>query len=269
MKTKNNLPSLFLPLLLAMSAAATDGLIGKYYTGYSVVSNRIVLDGLTLINTQTNTAFDYWDGSQYYDWNPIGGGFYSVQWTGFLHTTETGLYGFGTISDDGSEIWIDGGFVVDNNEDQWYDWQEAYCHLGTGYHTIEVKFYEHNSFSGIEVWWLRPSQAPSVLPYSGETFHTIPPSFNSDTKWEILSAPAVQTDAPFVNPRLTARLIPATNAVELTWQGFTNVTYSVESSTNLVVWQDWTSGLTGISAVMTQAVTLTAPQQFFRVRLEE
>lgn len=186
-----------------------------------------------------------------------------------MHITNAGLYGFGTISDDGSEIWIDGDQVVDNHEEQWFDWQEGWRYLGAGYHAIEITFFEHNSFSGIEVWWLKPENAPSVLPYSGETFHTVPPTFNPDTKWEILSAPVVQTDAPYINPRLWARPLPSTNAVELNWEAFSNVTYVVESSTNLVTWQDWTGPLPGISGVMTQSVTTTVPWQFFRLRLQE
>lgn len=199
---------------LLLPARAADGLIGRYYSGYSVVSNRIAFDGLTLVSTRTNTVFDFWNGGRYEDWNPIGNGFYSVRWTGFLHITNAGLYGFGTISDDGSEVWINGARVVDNHKEQWFDWQEGWVELGAGYHTLEITFFEHDSFSGIEVWWLKPESAPSVLPYSGETFHTIPPTFNSDTKWEILRAPAVQTGAPYLTVFLTAD-----NTVVVSWPG--------------------------------------------------
>lgn len=61
----------------------------------------------------------------------------------------------------------------------------------------------------------------------------------------------------------------ARNTVTLTWQGFTNVTYTLESSTNLMTWQDRTAGLPGISGVMTQQITTTLPREFFRLRLEE
>ncbi len=252
----------------AVSANAVDGLIGRYYTGYSVVSNRIVFDGLPLVSTQTNTSFDFWDGSRYYDWNPIGGGSYSVHWTGFLRITEPGWHGFGTISDDGSEVWIDGNRVVDNHEQQWYDWQEAWCYLGAGYHSIDITFYEALSYSGIEVWWLVPAAGPSVLPYSGDTFHTTPPTFNNTTHWQILGGPALSTEAPYVNPLLTARRLPATSEVQLTWSGSSNVTYTVESSTNLAYWQNAAGPLAGISGVMTQALSHPESREFFRLRLQ-
>lgn len=242
--------------------------MGRYYSGYGVVSTRIAFDGLTLVSTRTNSVFDFWNGSRFGDWNPVGNGLCSARWTGFLHVTKAGLHGFGTISDDGSEIWIDGERVVDNHEEPWFDWQEGWCHLGAGDHTLEITFFEHDSLSGIEVWWLRPENAPSVLPYSGGTFHTIPPTFNSGTKWEILGAPVVQTDAPYVDPRLRARPLPSANAVELSWQGFSNPTYVVECSTNLLTWQDWTGTLPGLSGVMTQWVPTTAARVFLRLRLE-
>lgn len=65
--------SLLFSVSLAASAFGDEGLIGNYYSGYSVVSNTIVFDGLTLMSTQTNTVFDHWNGSQYYDWNPAEG----------------------------------------------------------------------------------------------------------------------------------------------------------------------------------------------------
>lgn len=170
------------PVMLSCLTLADDGLIGRYYNGYSVTGNRIGFDGLTLVKTETNTVFDFWNGSQYDDWNPIGSGPYSVRWTGYLQIPHSGLYGFGSISDDGSEIWIDDVRVVDNHEEQWFDWQEVWCYLGAGYHTIEITFFENQSHSGIEVWWLKPENAPSIPPYSGETFHTIPPTFNAGTQ---------------------------------------------------------------------------------------
>jgi hypothetical protein len=260
---------LFGALALAGPARGADGLTGRYYAGQQVVDNRIRFDGLTLSTTRTNTSFDFWSGSQYYDWNPIGGGSYSVHWTGYLHITNSGYYGFGTISDDGSEIWIDGEMVVDNNEEQWYDWQEGYCYLGAGYHTIEIAFYEAQSFSGIEVYWLKPSAGASMLPYSGDNFHGTPPTYNSGTLWEILSAPAIQTEAPYVNPKLTATVAPEANVVDLTWQGYANVNYTIETSTNLVHWKDIAGPLPGTNALMTQGIGLTNSQAFFRAKVDE
>lgn len=68
-------------------------MIGRYYAGYKVVDNRTRFDCLTLSMTRTNTSLDFWDGNRYYDWNPIGGRFHSVDWTGYLHLTESGIYG--------------------------------------------------------------------------------------------------------------------------------------------------------------------------------
>lgn len=261
-----------LPMILLFVSGrslAADGLVGQYYTGFNLVNDRIVFDGLTLVKTEISTFFDFWGGSQWDDWNPIGSGPYSVHWTGYLQITNAGDYGFGTISDDGSEIWIDGVRVVDNHEEQWYDWQEAWCYLGVGNHAIEITFFENQNFSGIEVWWLKPERAPSSLPYSGDTFHTTPPSFNADTRWEILSAPFVQTEVTYVNPRLRIEWQPAGTGARLAWQGFSGVTYQIETSTNLHTWQDFGPAQNGWNGLMSQAITPSDQKQFFRLRLQE
>lgn len=251
------------------AATAEEGLLGYYYSDFSVVSNRIAFDGLTLEATRTDTAFDFWDGSAQYDWNPIGHRAYSVRWTGFLRVTHPGVYGFGTISDDGSEVWIDGERVVDNHEEQWFDWQEGWCFLETGFHRIEITFYERTAYSGIEVWWLKPENAPSDLPYSGEDFYTTPPTFNPDTRWEILGGPSLQVQPPRPDLRLRARALPEDNAVELTWEGSPDVSYVVQSSPDLETWQDCTDVLPGLDGVMTHVVPSTAPHEFFRLRVVE
>ena len=261
------LSALFL-LAISPAAWAAPGLVGQYYSGFKVVDQTIVFDGLTLVKTETNTVFDYWNGSQYYDWNPIGNMSYSLRWTGFLQVTNAGLHGFGIISDDGSQLWINGQLVVNNYEQQWYDWQEGWWYLAAGYHAIEIAFYEAASYSGIEVWWLPPSAGPSPLPYTGDNFHSTPPTYNAATLWTPLGGDAVHTTAPYVNPILTAQYVPDISAVELTWPGSTNVNYTIQLSTNLVSWQDIAGPLPGVSGLMTQAVSAPYPQAFFRARLE-
>ncbi|HOB34074.1 MAG TPA: hypothetical protein PKH32_14450, partial [Verrucomicrobiota bacterium] len=105
------------------------------------------------------------------------------------------------------------------------------------------------------------------LPYSGENFHSIPPTFNSDTQWQILPGSALSVDAPFLNPRLSAQQGSAPDEVELTWQGYANATYVVESSTDLLNWTEVTGELPGMDAIMTRVLTRSAPHEFFRVKL--
>ena len=67
---------------------------------------------------------DFWDGTRrHYRWQPVTGhgDSYTVEWTGYIRIDLSGGYGFGTISDDGSQVWIDGEFAVNNPEQPWYD----------------------------------------------------------------------------------------------------------------------------------------------------
>lgn len=150
--------------------------------------------------SRVDPNIDYWDGGQYYRWEPVTGWSdnYSVKWEGYIYISQPGNYGLGTMSDDGSQVWIDGNLVVNNSEVQWYDWEDNISegdlsgesfpplYLSEGFHEISVTFYEQLSLDGIELWWLPPDQGVSDIPYYGTTFHGIPPTLNPNTNWEII-----------------------------------------------------------------------------------
>ena len=104
-----------------------DGLTGDYYQDYMIdTSGAITFTNLTMSFSRTDTIIDYWDRSAIYSWQPVPGwpNYYSVNWEGYIYIKETGVYGFGTISDDGSQIFIDDSMIVNNGETQWYDWED-------------------------------------------------------------------------------------------------------------------------------------------------
>jgi hypothetical protein len=256
--------ALFFSGCLAGSAAEV-GLVGKYYNGFKVTDGRIVFDGLELVKTQVDTNWDNWDGTASFNWDPIGGGNYSVQWTGCWNAPFAGTYGFGTISDDGSQIWIDGRLVLDNSEGQWYDWQEAYAYLGAGYHTIEIDYYDSGVYSGIEVWFLPPSVDASPLPYAGETFHSVPPTFNAGTKWSSIATQQLRTEPPAPIPQLQWGYSVTGQQLEFNWLGHSNVIYHVESSSDLVNWQTLEGPFPGNDELAARAIAVQKTNEFFRV----
>jgi len=179
-----------------------DGLTGHYYQGYAIADSPKIINftNLTEAFTRTDTVIDFWNGSQYYSYQPVPGyaNYYSVEWKGYIYIGQTGQYGFGTISDDGSQLFIDSVLVVDNWETQWYDWEDNLGEsdssgapytpliLDSGFHEISVRFYENASYDGIEVWWLTAGFDTSDIPYYGTHFHGTPPTFNANTNWEII-----------------------------------------------------------------------------------
>ena len=189
-----------------------NGLIGDYYQGYKIDTlDHIIFDGLTKSFSRVDTVIDFWNGSQYYSWQPVAGwgNNYGVEWNGYIFIEEAGKYGFGTISDDGSQIFLNDSLIVDNGESQWYDWEDNISEgdtsntpfspliLTSGYHKISVRFFENASYDGIEMWWIKPSEIDSSdIPYYGKNFHQGGISFNANTNWSLVPAKVLFTDNP-------------------------------------------------------------------------
>ncbi len=185
-----------------------DGLVGHYYEGFNIDSfGNIIFSGLNKSFTRTDPDIDFWDTSSEFRYEPISGweDNYSIEWKGYIKVEEPGQYGFATISDDGSQVWINGELVVDNSEFQWYDWEDNVgegdlsgqalnlLQLELGMHEISVRFYEAFAFDGIELWWLKPGSGESNIPYIGTNFGDIPPVFNATTNWEIVPKTVLYT----------------------------------------------------------------------------
>jgi len=186
-----------------------NGVSGHYYQGYNIDTSGIIsFDNLTEAFSLTDTVINFWDGSQYFRWEPVPGwgDNYSVEWRGYIFIEQPGDYGFGTISDDGSQILIDSILIVDNSELQWYDWEDNISEgdtantlfppltLDSGFHAISVRFYEGGNYDGIELWWLKPGADSSDIPYYGTNFHGIPPTYNANTNWEIIPKSVLYTE---------------------------------------------------------------------------
>lgn len=196
-------------LLLIVSVCVTTvhaDLLGRYFQGRNIVNGVIETDGLVEQFSRVDANIDYWNGTSTYRWEPVAGypSSYTVEWTGFIKIEVPGEYGFGTISDDGSQVWINGQMVVNNGETQWFDWEDNITehdpgdpnqpvYLHPGFHAITVRFYEAGSYDGIQLWWLVPGSGPSDIPYYGTTFHGVRPTYNPNTNWSLTPAAVLYT----------------------------------------------------------------------------
>jgi hypothetical protein len=199
---------MILACILLVNSAGYANLLGRYFAGVNVdVDGIIQTEGLVERFQRVDANIDFWNGSAYYSIPGLGDN-YTIEWTGYIRIDLAGEYGFGTISDDGSQIWIDGQFVVNNGESQWYDWEDNITeydpgdpnlpiYLDVGYHSVMVRFYEGPNFDGIQFWWLRPDAGPSDIPFYGTTFHDIPPTYNPNTNWNIVPADILLTPDEF------------------------------------------------------------------------
>jgi RHS repeat-associated protein len=188
----------------------TQGLLGKYYT-YTDNGNPPSFpangtDGMFLSRTDQTINFN-WNNS-----SPVSNGpttDYMAQWTGYITIPANGSYAFGTNSDDGSSVTINGQTVFSKWQDSGSGnaWGSAVS-LNAGTYPITVNYYQHTGGSvmsllveppslggGSEVVpssWLSPPQA-KVLP-AGWNLGTDPGGV-SYTHLSVNQSNAILTDA--------------------------------------------------------------------------
>lgn len=100
---------------------------------------------------------------------------YSIEWEGTLMILCPGKYRFTTISDDGSELWIDGQLVVDNRGLHGPIEQTGKIHLNPGVHTLTLRYMQGTVAALLKASWKRSGS--SRLPLSKALLLPHPPSF--------------------------------------------------------------------------------------------
>jgi hypothetical protein len=75
---------------------------------------------------------------------------------GKIFIATAGTYTFGTVSDDGSMLYLDGNAVVSNNVYQGMTRRTGTISLTAGFHDIDIGFYEGGGGNGLVVEWAGP-----------------------------------------------------------------------------------------------------------------
>ncbi|MEI6235469.1 MAG: C25 family cysteine peptidase [Planctomycetota bacterium] len=160
-----------------LQAFAVAGLAGSYY---NVAPNSANFVDLTTLNahfatltpflTQSSSAigvnFDFGAGGANfpppYNANGVGGGGnFEVVWRGKILIPSTGTYSFGTFSDDGSMVFIDGATVVNNNFFQGVTLRTGSVSLTAGFHDIVIAYYQGGGGYGMQAEYLPGATAPT------------------------------------------------------------------------------------------------------------
>ena len=89
---------------------------------------------------------------------------YSVRWVGKVAAPEAGAYVFGTRSDDGSFVYVDGQLVVDNGGRHGAEYREGAIELSQGWHDIQVLYSDMGGSRAMELWWRPPGGRDALLP---------------------------------------------------------------------------------------------------------
>ncbi|MFK7925268.1 MAG: PA14 domain-containing protein [Bacteroidia bacterium] len=90
--------------------------------------------------------------------------YFAFVFTGEIYLETSGEYTFYISSDDGSEFWIDGQELVDNDGLHGMRERNASITLSAGYHPIEVQFFERNGGANLSVSYAGPGFSKTLLP---------------------------------------------------------------------------------------------------------
>ncbi|MCO6451536.1 MAG: glycosyltransferase family 39 protein [Caldilineales bacterium] len=126
---------------------ASNGLVGYYYAtpDWSGTPSLIQRDLFILPNPALREPF-------------------SIRWVGKVAAPTSGRYVFGTRSDDGSLVYVDGQLVVDNSGSHGSEYREGVIELTEGFHDIEVLYNELGGSREMQLWWQPPTGGKSIIP---------------------------------------------------------------------------------------------------------
>jgi hypothetical protein len=75
---------------------------------------------------------------------------YAMRWSGGFATPQAGVWEFKTRSDDGSQLWIDGKRVVNNDGNHGMQTRTGKAQLKKGWNKLIVTFYENGGGAGLQ-----------------------------------------------------------------------------------------------------------------------
>ena len=84
---------------------------------------------------------------------------FAVRWTGRLRIRKKGQYRFGIISDDGSKLWVDNRYTINNDGLHGWRNKEAAKHLRAGWHLVRLEMFERGGAAGMLFRYRGPDTA--------------------------------------------------------------------------------------------------------------
>ncbi|MBX9736931.1 MAG: hypothetical protein K2X32_08390, partial [Phycisphaerales bacterium] len=162
------------------SVASVSGLSpGLLVEGWTLASGPGSLNNINWGSTPTmvGTTIDVNmpNQSNQRRWTGGPGNRWALRFTGTITVPTTGSYTFATASDDGSDLWINGARIVNNDGDHAWQTRTGTVTLTAGSHAFVARVYENSGGSGIIAYWTVPGSGTSVqIPPSAFTFDATP-----------------------------------------------------------------------------------------------
>jgi alpha-L-fucosidase len=95
---------------------------------------------------------------------------YALQFDGYIKIDKDGIYGFSTVSDDGSKLFIDDQEVVNNDGEHGTMKVSDRAALKKGYHKLKVVYFDGGGVNDLEVLWSPGNDEEKIIP-AGILFH--------------------------------------------------------------------------------------------------
>lgn len=141
--------------------------LGAWYTylastfpgGPNYVTNSLMLGA----NFDTGTGGTAWP-APYLQSGGAENDTYDFHALGTIFLDRTGTYAFGTASDDGSMLYIDGQMVVNNGFDQGVTARYGSIALTAGFHDIEILYRENTGGNALRAFIAYPGGTTNLLP---------------------------------------------------------------------------------------------------------
>jgi hypothetical protein len=151
-------------------ACAADGLQGWTYTTYIGGGPSPSINNLTPITTGTTTSINYnWGGGLVLDSGRYDG--VIIHFQGYLQAPTTGTYYFGTTSDDGSQLTVNGTVIDSCWCEQGPTFRSGSIYLTAGQVVpADIWYYENGGGAVIQFYW-----------YTNNTWQIVPASLMATT----------------------------------------------------------------------------------------
>jgi alpha-1,2-mannosyltransferase len=91
---------------------------------------------------------------------------YSLEWRGMIFIPKSGDYQFITISDDGSEVYLDERLVVNNGGFHGLQEQIGTASLEKGFHPIRIRYMQGLGDADFRIYWKQPGQKRAALTHA-------------------------------------------------------------------------------------------------------
>ena len=170
------------PTALYTLELAGNGLLGKYYQGNNWA-------GAPVYTQKDLFIFP----------NDLVPAPFSIEWEGKIYAPRAGTYTFGTLSDDGSLLYLDGKLVVDNGGHHADRYVENRVTLTEGLHDLRLRYFQDDGGRRMELWWIPPGGAKEMVPVAYLFPPGVAPTTPPTAEFQVPSSTLTPTPTPTWN----------------------------------------------------------------------